>query len=75
MAGTKLIKEYLLKQNNQTKQKHTHTKKTLQGIHIPNSKQISRTYSYKFKVQMNLTAFQSYKSLEEGKLRTVHFFL
>lgn len=27
MAGTKLIKEYLLKQNNQTKQKHTYKKK------------------------------------------------
>lgn len=26
MAGTLLIKEYLLKQNNQTKQKHTHEK-------------------------------------------------
>lgn len=50
MAGALLIKEYLLKQNNQTKQKHTH-KKTLQESREYTSKIINKSAEY---IRINL---------------------
>lgn len=45
MAGTLLIKEYLLKQNNQAKQKHTQ-KKTPQESREFTSKIINKSAEY-----------------------------